>query len=41
MEWLVAKNKSNILIERWRREYNRVRSHSSLDYRSPAPEVLR
>ena len=26
-----------ILIEMWRREYNTIRSHSSLGYRPPAP----
>ncbi len=26
-----------IVIERWRREYNEVRPHSSLGYRPPAP----
>ena len=28
------------LIERWRREYNHVRPHSSLGYRPPAPEAI-
>jgi len=28
------------LIERWRREYNQVRPHSSLRYRPPAPEAI-
>ena len=31
---------ARVLIERWRREYNTVRPHSSLGYRSPAPEVI-
>ena len=30
---------ANILIERWRREYNQIRPHSSLGYRPPAPEA--
>jgi len=30
---------AEVLIERWRREYNQVRPHSSLDYRPPAPEA--
>ncbi len=30
---------ARILIEQWRREYNQVRPHSSLDYRPPAPET--
>jgi len=28
------------LIEDWRREYNTIRPHSSLEYRAPAPEAL-
>ena len=27
-----------VLIEAWRRHYNGVRPHSSLNYRPPAPE---
>ncbi len=30
---------AQVLIETWRNEYNQVRPHSSLAYRSPAPEV--
>jgi transposase InsO family protein len=30
---------AQVLIENWRREYNQVRPHSSLGYRSPAPEA--
>ncbi len=30
---------AKVLIERWRREYNQVRPHSSLGYRPPAPEA--
>ena len=30
---------AKVLIEKWRREYNQVRSHSSLGYRPPAPEA--
>jgi putative transposase len=30
---------AQILIERWRREYNTVRPHSALGYRRPAPEA--
>jgi transposase InsO family protein len=30
-----------ILTERWRREYNTIRPHSSLGYRPPAPEVIK
>jgi transposase InsO family protein len=31
---------AQVLIERWRREYNHVRPHSSLGYRAPAPEAV-
>jgi transposase InsO family protein len=30
---------AQVLIERWRVEYNTVRPHSSLNYRPPAPEA--
>jgi len=30
---------AEILIENWRREYNEVRPHGSLDYRPPAPQT--
>ena len=29
-----------IMIENWRQHYNKVRPHSSLGYRPPAPEAL-
>ena len=31
---------AKVLIERWRREYNTVRPHSSLGYRPPAPAAI-
>jgi putative transposase len=31
---------AQILIKRWREHYNTVRPHSSLGYRSPAPETI-
>ena len=31
---------AQILIERWRREYNQVRPHSALGYRPPAPKTI-
>lgn len=31
---------ARVLIEEWRRHYNRVRPHSSLGYRPPAPETV-
>jgi transposase InsO family protein len=30
---------AQILVERWRQEYNQVRPHSTLGYRPPAPEA--
>lgn len=31
---------AQIVIESWRRHYNAVRPHASLDYKPPAPEVF-
>lgn len=31
---------AQVLIEKWRRNYNRVRPHSSFRYRPPAPETM-
>jgi putative transposase len=31
-------SEARVLIERWRAYYNTIRPHSSLEYRSPAPE---
>jgi transposase InsO family protein len=31
---------AQVLIERWRLEYNHLRPHSSLGYRPPAPEAI-
>ena len=33
-------NEAKIVIESWRRHYNTVRPHGSLDYKPPAPEVF-
>ena len=33
-------NEAQVLMERWRREYNTKRPHSSLGYRPPAPEAI-
>ena len=30
---------ARVLIERWREHFNRVRPHSALGYRPPAPEA--
>ncbi len=29
-----------VIVERWRREYNTFRPHKSLGYRPPAPETV-
>ena len=31
---------AQVLVERWRMEYNIVRPHSSLGYRPPAPQAI-
>ena len=31
---------AKIIIEMWRNEYNQIRPHSSLGYRSPVPETV-
>jgi transposase InsO family protein len=31
---------AKVIIESWRRHYNTVRPHSSLAYRTPAPEIV-
>ena len=31
---------AQVLIERWRKDYNHVRPHSALGYRPPAPETM-
>ena len=31
---------AQVLIEQWRKEYNHIRPHSSLQYRPPVPEAI-
>ena len=31
---------AKVLVERWRKEYNQIRPHSSLGYRPPAPKAI-
>jgi transposase InsO family protein len=31
---------AQVIIERWRQEYNTIRPHSSLNYKPPAPEAI-
>ncbi len=40
-EIFTSLQEAKILVERWRREYNQVRPHSSLGYRPPAPEAVK
>lgn len=35
MEWFRSREEAKVIIETWRRHYNAVRPHSSLDYRTP------
>ncbi len=39
-ELFTTLQEAQILIERWRREYNQIRPHSSLGYQPPAPEAV-
>ena len=39
-EMFYTLKEAQIIIERWRREYNTIRPHSSLNYRPPAPEAV-
>lgn len=32
---------AQVLIERWRKDYNQIRPHSALGYRPPVPETVR
>jgi len=39
-EIFTSLREARVLVEQWRTEYNRVRPHSSLGYRPPAPEAV-
>jgi putative transposase len=39
-ELFMTLREAQVLVERWREEYNQVRPHSSLGYRPPAPEAI-
>ena len=39
-KWSYSLAEAKIIIESWRRHYNTKRPHSSLGYRTPAPEVV-
>lgn len=36
MEWFRSRAEAKVVIEKWRKDYNTVRPHSSLDYLTPA-----
>jgi hypothetical protein len=38
-EIFTSLREAKLLVERWRREYNQLRPHSSLGYRPPVPEA--
>ena len=35
MEWFRSRAESKVIIETWRKQYNLVRPHSSLNYLTP------
>ena len=35
LEWFRSRHEARVIIETWRRHYNQVRPHSSLEYRTP------
>jgi len=35
LEWFRSRAEAKVIIEAWRRHYNEVRPHSSLDYLTP------
>ena len=40
VELFTTLREAQVLIERWRRHYNAIRPHSSLNYHPPAPETI-
>ena len=35
LEWFRSRHEARVIIETWRRHYNQIRPHSSLEYRTP------
>jgi putative transposase len=33
-------NEAKVIIKKWRKHYNEIRPHSSLNYRPPAPKIF-
>jgi transposase InsO family protein len=40
LEIFFSLREAQVLVERWRQEYNLIRPHSALGYRPPAPEAM-
>lgn len=41
LEWFRSRAEAKVVIESWRKHYNEVRPHSSLDYLTPAEFVAK
>src|SRR6476619_1787932 len=41
LEWFRSRAEAKVIVEAWRRHYNEVRPHSSLDYLTPNEFVAR
>ncbi|MBU3628400.1 integrase core domain-containing protein, partial [Polynucleobacter sp. AP-Reno-20A-A9] len=39
MNWFHSRVHAKVIIEQWRRHYNLIRPHSSLDYQTPTEFV--
>ncbi len=39
-EIFTSLREAQVIVESWRRHYNTIRPHSSIDYKPPAPEVF-
>ncbi len=35
MEWFRSRSEAKVIIEAWRKQYNQIRPHSSLEYLTP------
>jgi putative transposase len=41
MEWFLSRVEAKVIIEIWRKQYNHVRPHSSLNYLTPNEFIKR
>ena len=39
MEWFRTRAEARVVIETWRKEYNQIRPHSSLNYQTPNQHI--